>query len=100
MTTPGGTRTRYRYNYLRVRLTGFYDGSEPPGLLGSGPSLCPCPMLQGQPALTFVDNGGAACWSPHSPPGSYHSPSKLLSKHMAAGIRMSLKDTTMDINNV
>jgi len=28
------------------------------------PSLCPAPMPQCQPALTFVDNGGAACWSP------------------------------------
>src|SRR5919112_6229481 len=27
-------------------------------------SLYPGPMLQGQPALTFVENGGAACWSP------------------------------------
>jgi hypothetical protein len=29
-----------------------------------------------------------------------HSPSRLLSKHMAARIRVSLKDTAMDINNV
>jgi hypothetical protein len=46
MTTPGGTRTRYSYNFLRARRTGFSHGSEPPGQQGSGPSLCPAPMPQ------------------------------------------------------
>ena len=35
-----------------------------------------------------------------TPPESPPCPSRLMSKHMAAGISMSLKDTTMDINNV
>jgi hypothetical protein len=45
------------------------------------PSLCPCPMLQGQPALTFLDSGGRHLEVPHSPPRSYHFPSRLLSNH-------------------
>src|SRR5215212_2524364 len=57
-------------------------GSELPWLTGSGPSLCPAPMPQGQPALTFVDSGGRhPTPSPNSPPGSYHFPSRLLSNH-------------------
>jgi hypothetical protein len=32
---------------------------------------------------------------PYSPPGAYRSPSRFSSKHMAVGIRMSLKDTTV-----
>jgi hypothetical protein len=52
-----------------------------------------------KPTLTLAHNGGRHPRVPHAPPGAYRSPSRLWSKHMAAGIRMSLKDTTMDINN-
>ena len=41
MTTPGGTRTRYRYNFLRARRIGFYHGVGAPT---SDPSLYPTPM--------------------------------------------------------
>jgi hypothetical protein len=47
----------------------------------------PAPVSQGQPALTFVENGGRHPRVPHAPPGSYPSPSRLLSKHMAACTR-------------
>jgi hypothetical protein len=45
MSTPGapGTPRIACSNFPRARPTGFYDGSEPPGLLGSGPSLAPVP---------------------------------------------------------
>lgn len=45
------------------------------------PSLCPAPMPQCQPALTFVDNGGRHPRVPRSPPCSYHLPSRLISNH-------------------
>ena len=41
-------------------------GSELPSRLGSGPSLCPTPMPQGQPALTFTERGTVCC-VPRSP---------------------------------
>ena len=47
----------------------------------------PAPVSQGQPALTFVENGGRHPRVPHAPPGSYRSPCRLLSKHMAARTR-------------
>jgi hypothetical protein len=43
--------------------------------------LSPGPMPQGQPALSFVDNGGRHPRVPRSPPGSYHFPSRPLSNH-------------------
>jgi hypothetical protein len=55
-----------------------------PRLLGA-PTLRFAPVLccrvQGQPALSFVDNGGRHPRVPRSPPSSYRSPSKLLSNH-------------------
>jgi hypothetical protein len=66
MTTPGGAGTypMRKRSFLRARRIGFSHRVGAFSLLGSGPSLCPGPMPQGLPALTFVENGGAACWSP------------------------------------
>jgi hypothetical protein len=61
--------------------------------------MAPLLWRKSKPALTFADNGGRHQRVPHSPPGVYHFPCGLLSKHMAARIRVRLKDTTMDINN-
>jgi len=55
----------------------------------------PAPVSQGQPELTFVENGGLHPMVPHAPPGSYRFPSRLLSSRMAARIRVSLEDTTV-----
>ena len=38
-------------------------------------------MPPGQSALAFVDDGGRHPTVPHSPPGSYNSPSRLLANH-------------------
>src|SRR5215208_392794 len=60
----------------RARRTGFSPrvGAPTVATLGdSGPSLCPSTMLQGQPAPTFVDNGGRHPKVPHSPPCWYQS---------------------------
>jgi hypothetical protein len=64
-----------------------------------GLPMAPLLWRKAKPALTFADNGGPSGGVPHSPPGVYRSPCGLLSKHMAARIRVHLKDTTMDINN-
>ena len=44
-------------------------------------------MAQGQRRLSFVENGGCHPRVPHTPPGSYRSPSGLWSKLMAARTR-------------
>jgi hypothetical protein len=83
MTTPGGAGTLCKPtdNFLRARRIGFYHGVGAPT---SGPSICPSPMLQGQPAPTFVDNGGR---HPRVP----RSPSVLVSKHTPSVNKSSIR---------
>jgi hypothetical protein len=64
----------------RARRTGFSHRVGALTLRGADPSLCPAPMPRGQPALTFVDNGGRHPRVPRSPPGFHHSSSRLLSQ--------------------
>jgi hypothetical protein len=51
------------------------------------PSGCPGPMPPGQSALAFVDDGGRHPTVPHSPPGSYNSPSRLLANHKPLNVK-------------
>src|SRR5215218_2242805 len=65
MTTPGGARTTLWTAFLkltRARPTGFHHRVGAPWLQGSGPSLCPGPMLQ----------GGSYVRNDHKPTSSVH----------------------------
>jgi hypothetical protein len=48
-------RARYSHNFLRARSIGFYHGVGAFSLFGSGPSLCPGPVLQG---VSYVQTSG------------------------------------------
>ena len=65
----------------RARRTGISHRVGAFSLLGSGPSLCPGPMPQGQPALTFVDSGGRHPRVPQIPSRLLSFPSRFFSKH-------------------
>src|SRR5215218_10917958 len=83
MSTSGGRAhcPKRSNNFLVFGAPASLIGSELPWLTGSGPSLCPGPMLQGQPALTFVDSGGRHPRVPQFPSRLLSFPSRLLSNH-------------------